>query len=532
MRARLRRRAAVAGVLAGLLTTVACTGGDSGGSGGSDGSDGSNKATPPASETPEAVEQPGDPVLGQGAGLRRYYDQDVDWTGCGGSRECATVVVPLDYSDLDGDTVELAVNRLPATDSGDRIGSLLVNPGGPGASGVDFVEQGGSTLFAKLNESYDIVGFDPRGVGASEPVNCLDAAGVDRLMASDPDPDTPPEVARTAGLYRKFGLACQRAAGDLLPHLSTSVVARDLDVLRGVVGDERLNYLGFSYGTLVGAVYAELFPDAVGRMVLDGAVDPGLDSKEAALSQAGGFQTALEAYAADCVTKPGCPLGTDVDAGLQRIRTLLDELDAQPLPTDDPERPLTEGLALYGIAYPLYVESLWPGLTLALQGALGEMDGRQLLLLADLYADRTDSGYRNNKTQVIYAVNCLDDPSDASASDVRATLDEFEQAAPTLGRAFAWGPLACAQWPVKPAEPLPDTVDAEGAPPIVVVGTTRDPATPYAQAQALADDLESGVLLTRDGDGHTAYGQGNACITAAVEAYLLKGTVPAEGTIC
>ena len=529
MRARLRRRAAVAGVLAGLLTTVACTGDGSDSSGGSDTSD---KSAPTASRTTEAAEQPGDPVLGRGAGLQRYYDQDVDWSACGGGLECATVIVPLDYSELDGDTVELAVNRLPASGSGDRVGSLLVNPGGPGASGVDFVKQGGSTLFAELNGSYDIVGFDPRGVGASDTLNCLDTAGVDRLMASDPDPDTPAEVARTAGLYRKFGSACQRAAGDLLPQLSTSAVARDLDVLRGVVGDDRLNYLGFSYGTLVGAVYAELFPDAVGRMVLDGAVDPGLDSKEAALSQAGGFQTALEAYAADCVTKPGCPLGTDVEAGLQRVRTFLDELDAQPLPTDDPDRPLTKGLALYGIAYPLYAESLWPGLTLALQSALVEGDGRQLLLLADLYADRSDSGYRNNKTQVIYAVNCLDDPSNASASDVRASLDEFEQVAPTLGPAFAWGSLACAQWPVKPAEPLPDAVDAEGAPPIVVVGTTRDPATPYAQAQALAADLESGVLLTRDGDGHTAYGQGNACITAAVEAYLVKGTVPAEGTIC
>lgn len=529
MRARLRRRAAVAGVLAAVLTTVACT---SDGSDESDGSYGSDNAAPPSSETPEAVEQPGDPVLGQGAGLRRYYDQDVDWTSCGGSLECATVMVPLDYADLDGETVELAVNRLPAAGSGDRIGSLFVNPGGPGASGVSFVEQGGATLFAELNSAYDIVGFDPRGVGASEPVDCLDTAGVDLLLASDPDPDTPAEVARTAGLYREFGLACQRAAGDLLPHLSTSAVARDLDVLRGVVGDERLNYLGFSYGTLVGAIYAELFPDAVGRMVLDGAVDPGLDSKQAALSQAGGFQTALEAYAADCVTKPGCPLGTDVDAGLRRVRALLDRLDARPLPTDDPNRPLTEGLALYGIAYPLYVESLWPGLTLALQGALEEENGRQLLLLADLYASRSDNGYRDNSTQVIYAVNCLDDPSNASASDVRASLDEFEQAAPTLGQAFAWGPLACAQWPVKPAEPLPDSVDAEGAPPIVVVGTTRDPATPYAQAQALADDLDSGVLLTRDGDGHTAYGQGNRCINAAVDAYLLEGTVPADGTTC
>jgi len=531
MRARSRRRAAVAGTLAILLSTVACTGDGADQSAGSASSD-EKAAAPPSGDTSAADEQPDDPALGRGAGLRRFRHQDVEWTRCGGSLECATVVVPLDYSDLDGDTVELAVNRLPAAGAGDRIGSLLVNPGGPGASGVGFVEQGASTLFAELNTSYDIVGFDPRGVGASEPVDCLDTAGVDRLLASDPDPDTPAEVASTAEFYRRFGLACQRATGDLLPHLSTATVARDLDVLRAVVGDERLNYLGFSYGTLVGAIYAELFPDAVGRMVLDGAVDPSLGSRAAALSQAGGFQTALEAYAADCVTKPGCPLGTDVDAGLREVRALLDGLDARPLPTDDPDRPLTEGLALYGIAYPLYAESLWPGLTLALQGALDTGDGRQLLLLADLYADRSDTGYRNNKTQVIYAVNCLDDPSNASASDVRASLDEFEQAAPTLGQAFAWGPLACAQWPVKPAEPLPDIVDADGAPPIVVVGTTRDPATPYAQAQALADDLESGVLLTRDGDGHTAYGQGNACINASVEAYLLKGTVPADGTTC
>ena len=433
--------------------------------------------------------------------------------------------------DLAGDTVALAVNRLPAADTAARIGSLLANPGGPGASGVDWLSQS-APLFEALNGSYDIVGFDPRGVGASEPLTCLGTARLDELLASDPDPDTSQEVDTIARLYRGFGQGCEHAAPRLLPHISTADVARDLDVIRAVVGDPRLHYLGFSYGTLIGAVYAELFPTRVGAMVLDGPVDPAKTYAQSLLSQAGGFETALQAYAGDCVAKPSCPLGTDVETGLAAVRALLEDLDAQPLPTDEADRPLTEGLAGYGISYALYSDSLWTGLTLALRAAMEDGDGQPLLLLADLYAHRSDDGYTDNLIQVYNAVSCLDDRGDPTIADVESGVAEFEQRSPTLGPALAWSLMACAVWPVEAADPLPGTIDAHGAQPIVVVGTTRDPATPYAQAETLADDLDSGVLLTRDGDGHTAYGQGNACIDAAVDAYFLDGTVPADGAQC
>ena len=423
MTARLRRVAAVATAVALMLPVAACTGDD----GGSDGD-----ASPTTAPTSNGTDQPDGGVLGSGKGLRRYYTQRVDWSDCGGGFECATVLVPLDYDDLTGDSVGLAVNRLPAADGGARIGSLLTNPGGPGASGVDYLSQS-VTKFEALNASYDLVGFDPRGVGGSEPLSCLGTAGLDELFASDPDPDTDQEVATTVGLYRGFGQGCAREAPELLPYMSTADVARDLDVIRAVVGDPRLHYFGFSYGTLIGAVFAELFPDRVGAMVLDGPVDPSLSYEQTLLSQAEGFETSLEAYAADCVSSPGCPLGTDLETGLARIRALLEDLDAEPLPTDEPDRPLTEGLAFYGMSYALYSESLWTGLTLALEAAMEDGDGQPLLLLNDLYAHRTDDGYVDNLLEVYNAVSCLDDRGNPTVDDVESAAAEGEQRAPTMG---------------------------------------------------------------------------------------------------
>jgi pimeloyl-ACP methyl ester carboxylesterase len=507
-----------------LATLVGCSGDEGAGDAAEE------TATPPAS-TASPDDGPSTGGVDQATGMGRFLDQQVEWEGCGGGFECTRIAVPLDYDDLAGASVELAVNRLPASDPDARIGSLLLNPGGPGASGVDMLRQS-APLFGELGGAYDLVGFDPRGVGASEPLACLDTAGLDALLASDPDPDTPAEVADVAGLYRGFGRGCERDAPDLLPYMSTTDAARDLDVIRAVVGDEQLHYLGFSYGTLIGAVYAELFPDRIAAMVLDGPIDPRLSYAQTLLSQASGFETALRAYAADCVTEPECPLGTDVDTGLDRITALLEQLDAEPLPTDDPDRPLTEGLAGYGIAFALYSESYWTGLTLALSRAMDEGDGQPLLALADLYARRGEDGYAENLLQVYTAVSCLDDRGNPTIADVEQGVDEFEQASPTLGASIAWTLMACAVWPVEPAHPLPAAIDAVGAVPIVVVGTTRDPATPYAQAQSLAAQLDSGVLLSRDGDGHTAYGQGNACIDGAVNAYLLEQVAPAEGTRC
>jgi pimeloyl-ACP methyl ester carboxylesterase len=455
--------------------------------------------------------------------------QDVQWQECRQIFSCARIEVPLDYSRPRGKAIKLAVIKRPAEDTEQRIGSLLVNPGGPGGSGVRYVENAKSVLGQPLLDHFDIVGFDPRGVGESTPIDCLPDDQLDTLIAADPDPDTAAEIQASVDLLRQFTAGCERRSGDVLAHVSTVEAARDIDILRVLVGEEKVDYLGASYGTYLGATYAELFPQRVGRMVLDGAVDPSLPPAKMTLVQAAGFQTALRAYVADCVEKTSCPLGTDVDAGLARISAFFDELDAQPIPGDG-ERQLTEAYAVIGVWLPLYVKSYWPILTDALNAAF-DGDGAQLLQLADYYTSRGAEGFTDNSNEVIYAVSCLDHPDQASISTVERSVPRLERASPVFGRVFAWGALACSMWPVQATEPAPK-IDAAGADPMLVIGTTRDPATPYRWAVALADQLESGVLLSRDGDGHTAYQMGNGCIDETVESYLIDGTVPPDGKEC
>ena len=481
-----------------------------------------SKATSSASA--EGSSQPSREVAPAKA-LRAFYEQQLEWDACGSGQECAEVDVPLDYARPAGSTVTLELRRSPA--EGDPRGTLFVNPGGPGASGVDytsfFVDGAGADVVA----NYDVVGFDPRGVGTSEPIDCLGTEAMDRYVASDPDPDDAAEAEAFVAYVRELGEGCVRSSGALAEHVSTQEVARDLDVLRAVVGDEKLTYYGASYGTYIGATYAELFPKRVGRMVLDGAVDPTLSNADTNLEQARGFETALRAYAADCVEQGDCPLGDSAAAVVDRIAELLTELDESPMPTDDPDRPLTQALGFYGVALPLYDERSWGFLTQALEAALAD-NGSVLLLFADQYLSRTEDGYSDNSAEVIAAVNCLDRPTDTSEADVEATIPEFEEASPTFGRVFAWSVAGCGAWPVRsPLEPL-ESYDAEGAAPIVVVGTTRDPATPYEWAVSLAEQLSSGVLVTRDGDGHTGYSQGNDCVDDAVDDYLVKGKVPVD----
>lgn len=490
-------------------------------------------ASAPTSASPSAAPTSGGTASGDTApdpGLQSFYDQRPQWRGCGSGQECAEVDVPLDYADPQGETVTLQLRRTPAA-SDDPRGTLFVNPGGPGGSGVDFTSYFAGEASEGVLEAYDVVGFDPRGVGTSDPVECLDTAAMDRYVAADPDPDTTAEERAFLRLSEELGNGCVSESGELAEHVSTQEVARDLDVLRAVVGDDQLNYYGASYGTFIGATYAELFPEQVGRMVLDGAVDPTLPNEETNLEQARGFETALRAYAADCVERGDCPLGDSTDAAVARVGQLLQDLDENPLPTNDPDRPLTEALGFYGVALPLYDQASWPYLTTALERALAG-DGGVLLLFADQYLSRTNGGYTDNSAEVIAAVNCLDKPSDAGVADVEASIPAFEEASPTFGRVFAWSVAGCGAWPVEPSLDPIETYDADGAAPIVVVGTTRDPATPYEWAQALAVQLSSGVLVTRDGDGHTGYGQGNDCVDSAVEDYLVDGDVPAEDLQC
>jgi pimeloyl-ACP methyl ester carboxylesterase len=318
-------------------------------------------------------------------------------------------------------------------------------------------------------------------------------------------------------------------SGELAAHISTVEAARDSDIVRAVLGDRRLSWFGASYGTLLGATYAELFPNRVGRMVLDAAIDPSISGKEKSLAQARGFEVALRAYVGACVDRGSCFLGESVDAGTARIRQFLDEVERKPL-RGSGDRQLKIGNAVLGVWMPLYNETYWPLLDQALQAAF-QGDGSVLLTLADAYTSRGSNGYLNNSLEALYAINCLDGEDSVPAGRVELLVPEFEEASPTFGRVFAYGLSTCDGWPVE-AVGLPAEYDAAGAEPILVIGTTRDPATPLEWAKALARQLESGVLVVRDGDGHGGYSADNECVDDLVESYLVAGKVPESGTAC
>ncbi len=485
-------------------------------------------SSPSASSESSTSEPTAQADPGVGEGLEEFYTQQIDWSECD-SGECANLRVPIDYAAPEAGSIELALLRVAA--QGQRQGSLVVNPGGPGASGVDYAEAAGFIVSPAVGEAYDIVGFDPRGVARSAPIACYSDAEMDDLLGSDPSPDDEAEQAQIDSLLEDFADSCWQAAPDLLGHVSTVEAAKDMDVLRAALGEDQLDYLGASYGTFLGTTYAALFPDRVGRFVLDGALDPTLSNLEIGRGQAGGFEQATRSYVQDCIDSGDCPLGDDVDAGMQRLTQFLDEVDADPLPVEgDTVGELTEGWALLGIVVAMYDQSAWPILTDALERAF-DGDGSRLMFLANIYADRSAEGeYNGNGNQAIYAVNCLDRPAvDQGRTDEEIRAD-FEQVAPTFGRYLA-GEGACEYWPAQASATIED-YSAAGAAPILVIGTTGDPATPYEWAQNLAEILDSGVLISYEGEGHTAYGRSNSCVDDAVDGYLLDGTVPEDGLSC
>lgn len=463
--------------------------------------------------------------------LARFYTQDLAWSKCGPD-QCAKLTVPIDYSHPDGDTLELAVLRAPATNPSDRIGSLVVNPGGPGGSGVVYARAADYIVTPAVRAAYDIVGFDPRGVGSSSPIKCLKDRELDTFLGSDPTPDNQLEEQQFAEWAKAFADKCKANGGPLLGHVSTIDAAKDMDVLRAALGETKLDYLGKSYGTFLGATYADLFPTKVGKFVLDGAIDPNLTSSQVNEGQAVGFETATRAYVQDCVGKGGCPLGDSLDSGMQRLRDFLKQVDAKPLPLNDPYvHVLTEGWASLGVAVAMYDQDQWPQLTVALREAFGGRAGA-LMKLADSYADRSSEGtYDGNLMQVIYAVNCLDRSDSTDLAHYESEARALSAKAPTWGPFLAWSTMPCGYWPA-PANNAPKKVTAAGSGPIVVVGTMRDPATPYKWAQGLASELQNGHLITFNGDGHTAYTRSNSCVNDAVDAYLLKGRVPPDGLKC
>ncbi|MER7838341.1 alpha/beta hydrolase [Streptomyces sp. NPDC096040] len=470
--------------------------------------------------------------------LAPYYDQKLSWRSCGvPGFQCATMKAPLDYAKPGAGDVRLAVARKKATGKAKPLGSLLVNPGGPGGSAVDYLQQyAGIGYPSEVRARYDMIAMDPRGVARSEPVECLDGPQMDAYTETDVTPDDQRETDELVGEYKKFAEACGAHSAQLLRHVSTADSARDMDILRAVLGDQKLNYVGASYGTFLGATYAGLFPGRVGRMVLDGAMDPSLSARQMNLEQTAGFETAFQSFAKDCAKRTDCPLGAKGSTPTQiadNLSTFFRKLDAHPVPTGDADgRKLTESLGTTGVIAAMYDQAEWEQLREALHAAMKENDGAGLLALSDSYYERDSDGRYSNLMFANAAVNCLDlPPAFNSPEQVEKALPEFEKASPVFGANLAWASLNCTYWPVR-ATGEPHRIEAKGAAPIVVVGTTRDPATPYPWAQSLAGQLTSARLLTYVGDGHTAYGRGSACIDSAINTYLLKGTPPAKGKRC
>ncbi|MFF8635680.1 alpha/beta hydrolase [Streptomyces pilosus] len=457
----------------------------------------------------------------------------LDWGRCkasgeepapGGDWQCATLQVPLDWAKPDGPTIGLALIRAKATGD-DRLGSLLFNFGGPGGSGVSMMPSYAPAVSA-LHERYDLVSWDPRGVAASEGVRCRDDEDIQAAESTvDGTPDTPAEERAYLRDAADFGKGCQESAGDLMAHVSTTDTARDMDRIRQVLGDDRLNYFGISYGTELGGVYAHLFPEKVGRLTLDAVVDPTADTVGHAKNQTRGFQTALDNYLKST--------GRDPEQGSREIAELLDRIDAEPLPTSSSGRKLTQSLALTGIVLPLYSKDGWPALTSALDAAQ-DGDGTELLALADGYNERDASGSYGTTTHSQRVISCLDDKQRPTVEETKQLLPEFEEISPVFGAFLGWDTAGwCHEWPVPGRFETPE-VSAPGAAPILVVGNTGDPATPYEGARKMADELGEGVgvVLTWKGEGHGAYGSGSDCVDSTVNAYLLDGTVPKDGKVC
>ncbi|MER5446102.1 alpha/beta hydrolase [Streptomyces sp. NPDC002764] len=450
----------------------------------------------------------------------------------GGTWQCATMKAPLDWDKPKGDTIGLALIRARTSGTTSRrIGSLVFNFGGPGGSGVTTLPSFGED-YAKLRTRYDLVSFDPRGVGRSAPVKCENDQQLDTYFQQDATPDDASERTEFLNNTKQFNSDCEKNSKKVLPHVRTTDAARDMDLMRQVLGDDKLYYFGISYGTELGGVYAHLFPRHVGRAVFDAVVDPTQNVEQSSLGQASGFQLALDNFAEDCTSKAQpCPIGDTAQDVKDRIAKLLADLDRKPIPGIFP-RQLTQTAATNGIAQSLYSKDFWQYLTEGLQEAY-DGDGKILMALSDSMNGRSENGEYSNITAANIAINCADDKARYDTAYVQHKLPEFRAASPLFGDFLAWSMAGCTDWAVAGAAEHPD-VSAVGSAPILVVGNTGDPATPYEGAKKMVDALGKGVgvELTYKGQGHGAYDSKNKCVQSAVNGYLLDGKVPAAGTVC
>jgi len=456
-------------------------------------------------------------LSGVGPDLNAYLTQPLRWTDCEQGTQCAAVAAPLDYADPGRAAVTLVMRRKPATKK-PVLGTLFINPGGPGASGTEMVSSFASTGL----EAYDIVGWDPRGTGQSTPIRCLSDADTDAYNELDLSPDDPAERAALLAGVEAFNKGCWQRNGKLLEHVGTIDTVRDLDLLRRLLKQPKLNFLGYSYGTQIGAYYAELFPENTGRLVLDAAVNITTDES---IPQAEGFELALTHYAKWCAER-SCPLGSTETAVKATITGLWDRLDSQPLTGTGGT--LTQSLAVTGVAAMLYGGSeAWPSIALLVESAING-DGRGLLAAADFLNGRGDDGGYSPMTYAFPAIGCRDSTDDGVAGADRDWIAD-QKKAPIFGKYF--GPsYSCALWPVRPDVQLHPT--GVGAAPLLVIGGLGDNATPYRYAEWMAKQLTSATLITYTGEGHGTFGGKSKCVDDAVIAYLTQGTIPADGLRC
>jgi pimeloyl-ACP methyl ester carboxylesterase len=451
------------------------------------------------------------------------------WTACGGGVECARLKVPLDDTVAGGPTISLAIARVRARDPQHRIGSLLVNPGGPGASGIQYLRENSAGLPGTIRDRFNLVSFDPRGTGASAPVECT--PNLDSLYNLEFAPrDDAARQALVAGV-RAFIAQCQAKASAELPYVSTERAARDMDRIRAALGDPRLTYLGYSYGTYLGSLYADRYPTHVRAMVLDGAVDPALDAAAQQIQQAQGFEHSLDLFLQSCATDTTCSFhrGGNTAAAYDALRARIGATPVQA-PSAGKGRSLNGTEFDIGVTQFLYLgRQAWPQLGQALDAA-DTGDGGALLTQSDAYTGRHADGTYDQSQDAFLAIGCLDGPDLGGLAGLRTIEEQAALVAPRVGRSVVNNSLACALWPVPvQTPPLPHAV---GAGPIVVVGNTDDPATPLAWATGLSHELQSAVLLTVRSAQHTAYASGNACVDAAINQYLIEGRPPGAGTHC
>ena len=459
-----------------------------------------------------------------------YVPTGFNWKACDDSAsttsvQCGTLEVPFDYNNPSAGTFTLYVKLLPAANPTLRIGSMMVNPGGPGFGGSSLADDASYYFSSDIIDHFDIIAWDPRGTGKSTPaVDCVD--DYDQYFGIDSPPDSPEEKQALIDASQAFNDECMDNSGEILPYISTQASATDMNSIRQALGEDKISYFGFSYGSELGATWATMFPQTVRAAVFDGAVDPQATSAQEGMAQAGGFEGQLTTFLAACSKNSTCAFynGGKAEAAFD---SLLLELDTKPLVVTKDRTPVTQGVAFTAVAQAMYSDSNWPQLEQALADAQ-QGDGAGLLKLYDDYYQRKDDGSYGNELEAFLAISCLDDPGATSVKEVEDAVQDFVAAAPRLGANFGYG-YSCALWPVKPATKIDAT--GKGAGPIVVVGTTGDPATPLASTRKMAAALEQGILLVVEANQHTGYGA-NECINTAVDSYLIDLTVPVNETTC